>query len=115
MTGRLPRPERPAPADPPLDHLRRARVLAMLVPRIATFAEPVKVAGARWAMEACFQATKSETALDHYQVRKHLARYRQSGAPGGQSHASIDGGILKPYPVPPGWPGSLRQAGRAAR
>lgn len=34
------------------------------------------VAGARWAVEECFRAAKNETALDHYQVRKHTAWYR---------------------------------------
>jgi SRSO17 transposase len=41
-----------------------------------TLAEFVKVAGARWAVEECFQAAKNETALDHYQVRKRTAWYR---------------------------------------
>jgi SRSO17 transposase len=45
-------------------------------PRAATLAELVKTAGARWAVEECFQAAKNETALDHYQARKHLAWYR---------------------------------------
>ena len=44
--------------------------------RAATLSELVRVAGARWAVEECFQAAKNETALDHYQVRKHLAWYR---------------------------------------
>jgi SRSO17 transposase len=45
-------------------------------PRTATLAELVKTAGARWAVEECFQAAKNETALDHRQVRKHSAWYR---------------------------------------
>ncbi len=45
-------------------------------PRSATLAELVRVAGARWAVEECFQAAKNETVLDHYQVRKHVAWYR---------------------------------------
>jgi Transposase DDE domain len=45
-------------------------------PRAAPLAELVKVAGARWAIEECFQAAKNEAALDHYQVRKHVAWYR---------------------------------------
>jgi SRSO17 transposase len=45
-------------------------------PRGVTLAELVKVAGARWAVEECFQASKNETALDHYQARKHAAWYR---------------------------------------
>ena len=42
----------------------------------ATLAGFVGVAGARWAVEECFQAAKNETALDHYQVRKAPAWYR---------------------------------------
>jgi SRSO17 transposase len=45
-------------------------------PAGATLAELVTVAGARWAVEECFQAAKNETALDHYQVRKHSGWYR---------------------------------------
>jgi SRSO17 transposase len=45
-------------------------------PRGVTLAELVKVAGARWAVEECFAASKNETALDHYQARKHAAWYR---------------------------------------
>jgi SRSO17 transposase len=45
-------------------------------PAGATLAELVTVAGAGWAVEECFRAAKNETALDHYQVRKHTAWYR---------------------------------------
>jgi SRSO17 transposase len=45
-------------------------------PRAAALAELVRAAGARWAVEESFQAAKNETALDHYQVRKHTAWYR---------------------------------------
>jgi SRSO17 transposase len=38
--------------------------------------ELVRVAGARWSVEECFQATKNEVGLDHYQVRTHTAWYR---------------------------------------
>jgi SRSO17 transposase len=38
--------------------------------------ELVRVAGSRWSVEECFQATKNEVGLDHYQVRKHIAWYR---------------------------------------
>jgi SRSO17 transposase len=38
--------------------------------------ELVRVAGARWSVEECFQASKNEVGLDHYQVRKHTAWYR---------------------------------------
>jgi len=45
-------------------------------PRPAPLAQLVKVAGARWAVEECFQAGKNEAALDHYQVRLYPAWYR---------------------------------------
>ena len=37
-----------------------------------------RVAGARWAVEECFQAAKNETGLDHYQVRRYDAWYRHA-------------------------------------
>lgn len=39
-------------------------------------AEIVRAAGARWAIEECFQAAKNEAVLDHYQVRHYPGRYR---------------------------------------
>ncbi len=45
------------PADTPVDEL-------------------VRVAGARWAIEECFQTAKNETGLDHYQARGYRAWYR---------------------------------------
>ncbi|MFD9486719.1 IS701 family transposase [Streptomyces sp. NPDC059991] len=36
----------------------------------------VRVAGARWAVEECFQTAKSDCGLDHYQVRLYHAWYR---------------------------------------
>lgn len=38
-------------------------------PSEVTLAELVRVAGARWSIEECFQAAKSQVGLDHYQVR----------------------------------------------
>jgi len=38
--------------------------------------ELIRVAGTRWAIEECFQTTKNETGLDHYQVRRYQAWYR---------------------------------------
>jgi SRSO17 transposase len=35
-----------------------------------------RVAGARWAVEDCFQTAKTEVGLDHYQVRRYDAWYR---------------------------------------
>ena len=40
--------------------------------------ELIRVAGARWAVEECFQAAKNETGLDHYQVRRYDAWYRHA-------------------------------------
>ena len=34
------------------------------------------MAGARWAIEDCFQTAKTEVGLDQYQVRGYDARYR---------------------------------------
>ncbi|MGB6454160.1 MAG: IS701 family transposase [Streptosporangiaceae bacterium] len=45
-------------------------------PAGTTLADLVRVAGARWAVEECFQAAKNETGLDHYQVRRYDAWYR---------------------------------------
>jgi SRSO17 transposase len=36
----------------------------------------IAVAGARWAIEECFQSAKNETGLDHYQVRRYDAWHR---------------------------------------
>ena len=36
----------------------------------------IRVAGSRWAIEECFQAAKTETGLDQYQVRRYDAWYR---------------------------------------
>jgi SRSO17 transposase len=38
--------------------------------------ELIRVAGARWAVEECFQTAKTETGLDQYQVRRYDAWYR---------------------------------------
>jgi SRSO17 transposase len=37
--------------------------------------ELIRVAGARWAIEECFQMAKNEAGLDHYQVRDYRAWY----------------------------------------
>jgi SRSO17 transposase len=36
----------------------------------------IRMAGARWAVEECFQTAKTEVGLDHYQVRRYDAWYR---------------------------------------
>jgi SRSO17 transposase len=45
-------------------------------PRHEGFGELVRVAGARWPIEECFEATKSGIGLDDYQVRLYHAWYR---------------------------------------
>jgi SRSO17 transposase len=40
--------------------------------------ELIRVAGARWAVEECFQSAKNEAGLDHYQVRRYDAWYRHA-------------------------------------
>ncbi|WP_189244244.1 IS701 family transposase [Planobispora rosea] len=45
-------------------------------PARTTLEELLKVAGARWAIEECFQAAKGEAGLDHYQVRTYTGWYR---------------------------------------
>ena len=38
--------------------------------------ELIRVAGSRWSVEECFQTARTETGLDHYQVRRYDAWYR---------------------------------------
>lgn len=38
--------------------------------------ELVRVAGARWAVEECFEAAKQEVGLDEYEVRRWDGWYR---------------------------------------
>jgi SRSO17 transposase len=45
-------------------------------PRHEGFGELVRVAGARWPIEECFEATKGGVGLDNYQVRFYHAWYR---------------------------------------
>jgi SRSO17 transposase len=45
-------------------------------PNRASTAELVRVAGARWPIEECFQAGKGQVGLDNYQVRLYHAWYR---------------------------------------
>jgi SRSO17 transposase len=41
-----------------------------------TVADLVCTAGARWAIEECFQAAKNECGLDEYEVRRYPGWYR---------------------------------------
>ncbi|WP_441246950.1 IS701 family transposase [Kitasatospora sp. McL0602] len=45
-------------------------------PADATLNELIAVAGARWAVEECFQSAKGQCGLDDYQVRRHSGWYR---------------------------------------
>ena len=45
-------------------------------PDSRTDEDMIRVAGSRWAVEECFQTAKTETGLDHYQVRCYDAWYR---------------------------------------
>jgi SRSO17 transposase len=45
-------------------------------PRHESTGELVRVAGARWPIEECFETTKSHVGLDNYQVRLYHAWYR---------------------------------------
>ncbi|MFE9139396.1 hypothetical protein [Streptomyces sp. NPDC007355] len=45
-------------------------------PLQVTVQELVQVAGARWAIEECFQAAKNECGLDQYEVRRYTGWYR---------------------------------------
>jgi SRSO17 transposase len=44
-------------------------------PATTPLTELIRVAGARWAIEECFQTTKNEAGLDQYQVRDYRAWY----------------------------------------
>jgi SRSO17 transposase len=45
-------------------------------PAGTTIDELIRVAGARWAIEECFQTAKNEVGLDQYQVRRYDAWHR---------------------------------------
>ncbi|MEV5308800.1 IS701 family transposase [Streptomyces diastaticus] len=45
-------------------------------PAEATLNELIAVAGARWAIEECFQTAKGQCGLDDYQVRRHPGWHR---------------------------------------
>ena len=44
-------------------------------PRRIRLVDLVRIAGARWAIEECFQQAKNESGLDEYQVRDRRAWY----------------------------------------
>jgi SRSO17 transposase len=45
-------------------------------PEATTLAELVRVAGARWAIESCFEEAKGEVGLDQYEVRSWTGWHR---------------------------------------
>jgi SRSO17 transposase len=45
-------------------------------PTRTTLAEPVRVAGTRWTIEACFEAAEGEVGLDQYEVRSWTGWHR---------------------------------------
>ncbi len=48
----------------------------VFAPVRTTLAELVRVAGARWVIEQCFEEAKGETGLDHYEVRSWRSWHR---------------------------------------
>jgi SRSO17 transposase len=48
----------------------------VFAPRETPLEEIVRVAGARWAIEECFEMAKSEVGLDQYEVRQWVGWYR---------------------------------------
>ncbi len=87
-------------------------------PRAASIASLARVAGARWAVEECFQAAKNEAALDHYQARKHGTWHRHITL-AMCAHAWLAvvaaGSRPPPFPAGPGRPGDGGQATQGAR
>jgi len=49
---------------------------ACFAPAETSLEELVRVAGCRWAIEACFEEAKGEVGLDHYEVRSWTGWYR---------------------------------------
>jgi SRSO17 transposase len=71
--------------------------------------ELVRVAGARWAIEECFQAAKNHTGLDQYEVRSHPGRALAGGntveiigrdrAKAEELAATLGGARTRPFPA----------------
>jgi SRSO17 transposase len=59
----------PGGKGPELAFYRCAGPAATPVPEL------IRIAGARWGIEECFQTAKNEAGLDHYQVRDYRAWY----------------------------------------
>lgn len=59
-----------------LDDANELAYYLVVCPAHTTLPTLVAVAGRRWAIEECFEATKSETGLDQYEVRNWHGWYR---------------------------------------
>jgi FOG: Transposase len=59
-----------------LAHPEEIAYYLAFAPVDVTVSELVRVAGARWAIEECFQAAKNECGLDQYEVRRYVGWYR---------------------------------------
>jgi SRSO17 transposase len=84
-----------------------------LAPAGTSLAELVRVAGTRWAIEACFEAAKGEVGLDQYEVRSwtgwhrhvtlamlahaYLAVLRRRAATGGWGDGQLGPGSPAPH------------------
>jgi hypothetical protein len=65
------------PPDPAPDRqVRRVHLLSDALTRGEHLTDLVRVAGTRWTIEACFEATKGETGLDQYDVRSWTGWHR---------------------------------------
>jgi SRSO17 transposase len=60
---------------PPGKKTRELAFYRCAAPAATPVRELIRVAGARWAIEECFQTAKNEAGLDHYQVRSWRAWY----------------------------------------
>jgi SRSO17 transposase len=74
-------------------------------PADTTIGQLVRVAGARWAIEECFQSAKNETGLDHYQVRRYDAWHRHITL-AMLAHAHLAVTAAASPKAPPAWPPS---------
>jgi SRSO17 transposase len=74
-------------------------------PADTTIGQLVRVAGARWAIEECFQSAKNETGLDHYQVRRYDAWHRHITL-AMLAHAYLAVTAAASPKAPPAWPPS---------
>jgi SRSO17 transposase len=61
--------------DPPAGKAAELAFYRCAGPATTPVPELIRVAGARWAIEECFQTAKNEAGLDHYQVRDYRAWY----------------------------------------